>query len=363
MDWFVIAAVAISLFFAMNIGASGAAASMGVAYGSGAIVRKRLALLLVGIVVFLGAYLGGGEVVKTLGSGIIPKSILNVELVIIILLAATLTLFGSNLMGIPLSTSEVTVGAVVGVGVAYETLYVKSLLKIVSFWIIIPMIAFGLAWVAAHGIRWLERRNPRLKGDGQGKWKKILVLLVIAAGCFEAFSAGMNNVANAVGPLVGADMISAESGILWGGLFVALGALLLGGRVLETNGKKITRMSLLQGTVISGTGGLLVTIASLFGIPVPLTQITTTAILGIGSAEHGFKLWQKGIVTKILKVWLVSPLLSMVVSFTLVKLFIEPAPYLLVVMAAVLISMVGLKSLYDTLQAEKRAINEEGAGI
>lgn len=32
-------AIAISLFFAMNIGASGAAASMGVAYGAGAIKR------------------------------------------------------------------------------------------------------------------------------------------------------------------------------------------------------------------------------------------------------------------------------------------------------------------------------------
>lgn len=32
-------AIAISLFFAMNIGASGAAASMGVAYGAGAIKK------------------------------------------------------------------------------------------------------------------------------------------------------------------------------------------------------------------------------------------------------------------------------------------------------------------------------------
>jgi sulfate permease len=363
MSLFTIAAVAIALFFAMNIGASGAAASMGVAYGSGAIKRKKPALVLVGIGVFLGAYLGGGQVVKTLGSGIIPKDILTVQLVIVILLSATLTLFGSNLMGIPLSTSEVTVGAVVGVGVAFEALFVNNLLVIVSFWVIIPVIAFGLAWLMGHGIRWLERRDPRLKGEGEGRWRRILVLLVIGAGCFEAFSAGMNNVANAVGPLVGADMITAETGIFWGGLFVSLGALLLGGRVLETNGKKITRMSLLQGTVISGTGGLLVTIASLLGIPVPLTQITTTAILGIGSADHGFKLWQKGIVSKILKVWLVSPLISLVVSFTLVKLFIRPEPYLLVVMSAVLISMIGLKSLYDTLQEEKRVFNEEGAGI
>jgi sulfate permease len=336
---------------------------MGVAYGSGAIKQKKLALCIVAVGVFLGAYLGGGEVVRTLGSGIIPPSLLNVELVIIILLSATVTLFGANMLGIPLSTSEVTVGSVVGVGIAYEMLYVNNILVIVSFWILIPIIAFIMAWGMGYLIRRLESRDSRWKGEGNNAWKKSLMLLVIVAGFVEAFSAGMNNVANAVGPLVGASLMSTENGVFWGGLFVAAGALLLGGKVLETNGKKITRMSLLQGIAISGTGGFLVIIASLFGIPVPLTQVTTTAILGIGSVDHGFKLWQKGIVVKILKVWLVSPLLALVVSFTLVKVFIEPAPYLIVVMVAVFISMIGLKSLYDTVQAERRAVNEEGGGI
>lgn len=347
----------------MNIGASGAAAAMGVAYGSGAVKRKIVALLLVAVGVFLGAYLGGGEVVKTLGSGIIPSELLTVQLVIVILLSATLTLFGANLMGIPLSTSEVTVGAVVGVGVAYQSLYVNNILVIVSFWLIVPLIAFVLAWGAGYLIRYLERFDERWKGVGAGRWRTVLTLLVVLAGFTEAFSAGMNNVANAVGPLVGAGLMSTKSGVLWGGLFVALGAILLGGKVLETNGKKITNMSLLQGIFISGTGGLLVIIASLFGIPVPLTQITTTAIVGMGTAEHGFRLWQKGIISKIAKVWIVSPVLSLVVSFTLVHLAIIPSPYTLVALVSLLVAAVGVKSLYDTIQKEKREINENGGGI
>jgi sulfate permease len=356
-------AMAIALVFAMNIGASGAAASMGVAYGSGAITHKKAALVIVAIGVFLGAYLGGGEVVKTLGSGIIPSNLLTVHLVIIILLAATITLFGSNLMGIPLSTSEVTVGSVVGVGIAYQVLYVKSILVIVAFWIAIPVVAFVIAWGMGYLIRWLEGRDARWQGVGNGKWRRILVFFVILAGFTEAFSAGMNNVANAVGPLVGAGLMTTESGVLWGGLFVALGAVLLGGRVLETNGKKITKMSLLQGISISTTGGILVIISSLLGIPVPLTQVTTTAILGIGTADHGFSLWQKGIITKIIRVWIVSPVLSLVISYALVKIFIEPSPYILVVLTALLIAVIGLKSLYDTIQYEKRSINEDGGGI
>ena len=56
--------------------------------------------------------------------------------------------------------------------------------------------------------------------------------------------------------------------------FVGLGAILLGGKVLETNGKKITKLSLINGSFVSLTSGTLVIIASLFGIPVPLTQAT-----------------------------------------------------------------------------------------
>lgn len=359
----VIAAMAIALFFAMNIGASGAAATMGVAYGSGAVTRKYVALAIVAVGVFLGAYLGGGEVVKTLGSGIIPSSLLSVHIVIIILLSATLTLFGANLLGIPLSTSEVTVGAVVGVGVAYKMLFVQHILVIVSFWIVIPVVAFIIAWVCGLGIRKLERKDAKWRGHGNKRWKLALTWLVIIAGFVEAFSAGMNNVANAVGPLVGAGLMEAGDGVLYGGLFVALGALLLGGRVLETNGKKITELSLLQGTAISSTGGLLVIIASLFGIPVPLTQVTTTAILGIGAVNDGFGFWRKSIVLKILQTWLVSPLLSLVVSFALVKIFIHPEPYLLVMMVSGLIAVIGLKSLYDRSQAERRAVHDQGGGI
>lgn len=363
MDWILVIAIVISLFFAMNIGASGAAASMGIAYGSGAI-NRRLSLIFVSIGVFLGAYFGGGEVIKTLGKGIIAdQSLLTVETVIIILIGATLTLFASNLLAVPLSTSEVTVGSIVGVGVAYQSLFVNNILVIVSFWVIVPVVAFLISLLAGYIIRYLEKRNPSLAGKGKGLWSKVLVFTVIGAGVFEAFSAGMNNVANAVGPLVGAGLMSADNGLLWGGIFVALGAILLGGRVLETNGKKITKLSLLQGTTISATGGTLVTIASIYGLPVPLTQVTTTAILGIGAVNQGFKIFQRGTIGKILKVWLVSPLLSMVVSYLLIKVFVEPQVYHVIILLALLISIIGLYSLYKSVLEEKRNTQENGSGI
>lgn len=274
----------IALFFAMNIGASGAAAAMGIAYGARAVRKRRAALWISGIGVFLGAMIGGGEVVKTIGSGLIPPSILNVNIVVIILGASAVSLFIANMAGIPLSTSEVTVGSIVGVGIAFQAVFTDQLLVIVMYWLIVPIIAFFLAFFLGQLIKSAERRLKWLK---RKKWSRILAVLVVLTGFFEAFSAGMNNVANSVGPLVGAGLLSIESGTFWGGLFVAIGAICLGSRVIETNGKKITNFSLLQGSAVSGLGAALVIGTSLLGIPVSQTQITTCSIIGIGLSEKG----------------------------------------------------------------------------
>ncbi|WP_199426360.1 inorganic phosphate transporter [Thermaerobacillus caldiproteolyticus] len=349
----------VSFFFAMNIGASGAAAAMGVAYGSGAIKQKYIALLLCGLGVFLGS-LGGGEVVKTIGSGIIPSSILTIKIVIIILTAAAISLFAANIMGIPLSTSEITVGSIVGVGVAYQALYVQKLLFIASIWVIIPIIAFAFTFVVGKWFLKLKKKYPQVE---QGTWQKSFMTLLIITGFFEAFSAGMNNVANAVGPLVGAGLISVTDGTIFGGLFVALGAILLGRRVLETNGKKITNFSPFEGIAISGTGAILVIISSIFGLPVPLTQITTSAIIGIGTAKTGFYIWQKRVVIQLLKVWLISPIFSLVISYSLVKLLLDSDLYTIVAIFSVCLATLGIISLKKTMAEENRSLYEDGSGI
>jgi len=333
-------AITIGLFFAMNIGASGAAASMGISYGSG-VVKKRVALLICSIAVFLGAWLGGGEVVKTIGGGIVPNDIITVPIALIVLTSSALSLFIANILGIPLSTSEVAVGSVVGAGMVYQSMFVGNLLWIMFFWLLTPIAAFVIGILAS-----LLLKNKKIK-----KWMEarkaipILSVVVVFMGMFEAFSAGMNNVANAVGPLVGANILSIQNGIFWGGIFVSIGVLVLGHRVLETNGKKITAIRLEEGCIISGTGAGLVTVASIFGIPVPLTQITTSSIIGIGFVKHGKAVFKKGIVVQMLTVWIVSPVLSMILAYTFIQLLIEHNVYPIIVMAGVLISVLGVRSL------------------
>lgn len=354
-------AIAVALFFAMNIGASGTAASMGAPYGAGAIKNKRLALLLVAASAFLGAFFGGGEVVKTIGEGIIPANILDAQIAVIILAGATLTLFLANVIGIPLSTSEVTVGSIVGVGAAFQAIYTDTLFVIIAFWIIIPIGSFLITYGLGFLIRFSENRWNGLTGNG--RWTKWLSLFLVIGGCLEAFSAGMNNVANAIGPLVGANMISDKNGLLVGALFTSLGAILLGGRVLETNGKKITKLSLLQGSAVSFTGGTLVIIASVFGLPIPLTQVTTCGILGVGAAKNGFAILQKTVIKRIALVWIISPLASLIVSYLLINLFSKFDIYNVLIVGSAIIVAVGSITLSRIVRSEKRSYYDEGGGI
>lgn len=360
MVWTYIAFI-IAFFFAMNIGASGTAASMGSAYGADAIKSKRLAMILVSIAAFFGAVLGGGEVVKTIGEGIIPSNLLTIKLVVLILAGATLTLFIANMLGIPLSTSEVTVGSIVGAGVAFKSLYINNLMVIILFWVLVPVISFLITFGLGKLISAAEKRWTGLTKNG--KWKKWLAVLLVIGGCLEAFSAGMNNVANAVGPLVGAGMISTTKGIWIGGLFVSIGAILLGGKVLETNGKKITKLSLLEGSSVSFTGGTLVIMASLFGLPIPLTQVTTCGILGVGASQKGLGIWQKSVIKRILKVWLISPLASLVISYLLINILIETNIYNIIIILSTLIATVGAFSLSASIRKENSTIHDEGGGI
>ncbi|WP_347549581.1 inorganic phosphate transporter [Pseudalkalibacillus hwajinpoensis] len=348
--------IIVAMFFAMNIGASGAAASMGVAYGAGAIKRRTTALSICAIGILAGAAFGGGDVIKTIGSGIIPSSILSVKVILIIFIAATTALFLANMMGIPLSTSEVTVGAVVGVGIAYRALYFSNIIVIMLLWLVIPVVAFVMALLAGKLVLILKRRRKVTPG-----WQRVLGVLLIVAGFLEAFSAGMNNVANAVGPLVGAGLLSLSTGALLGGAFVALGALVFGSRVIETNGYRITSFSLGEGFAVSSTSAGLVIGASLFGIPVPLTQITTSSIIGIGTAKDGFQLWQKDVITRMLKVWVVSPVFSLVISYSMIKLFLESDLYTLIAIGSVILATIGSGSLIKTIRTQKQAVQDEGS--
>jgi sulfate permease len=314
-----IAAFAVAIFMGINIGGNNAAASMGAAYGAKA-RTKRQAVILIAVFSLLGAVFSGGEVIKTIGQGIVPGESITVTAAIIAIAAAGLSMFFANMIRVPISTSQAAVGAVGGVGLYVGILNTDILITIAAWWVITPLLAFILAYIIGKYLHpviliWL------VDHESEAQIRNIINIMLTISGCYVAYSAGANNAANAVGPLVGAGVMSSGTGALLGGIAIGLGAMLLGSRVLETVGNGITELCVVRAVFVEFVAAILVHTASVMGIPVSLGEIVTASIIGIGCANQGLIATKNDTVKRIVAMWFVSPILAGTLTFLALMVF------------------------------------------
>ncbi|WP_135612657.1 inorganic phosphate transporter [Methanococcoides sp. AM1] len=313
-----LAAIASAIFMGINIGGNNAAAAMGAAYGARA-RTKRQAVILIAIFSLLGAVLSGGDVIKTLGEGIIPGNTITLTAAIIATSAAAISLFIGNILKIPISASQSAVGAIVGIGLFYGILDTQLLSTIVGWWIATPVLAFVLAYLSGKYL------HPRLvvwlvEHESEAQIRSTIAKLLTVTGCYVAYSAGANNAANAVGPLVGAGFIDQTTGAVIGGLTLGIGAIVIGGRILQTVGTEIAEICTIRAIFIEAIVAIIVHGASHYGIPVALGQLVPAAVIGIGCANKGMDTIKNKTVRRIAVMWIISPLVAGLLAYTAISL-------------------------------------------
>ncbi len=316
------AVLGVALFMGLNIGGNNAAAAMGAAYGA-KVRTKYQAVLLIGIFSVLGAVLSGGAVIKTLGSGILPTGTILIDGAIIAVGASALTIFLGNILRVPISTSQVAVGSVVGIGFFYgaSKLNTPLLGEIVIWWVVTPIIAWLLAYIMGKYLYtrvliWLADHH-----ESEASIKKSLNVLLTLSGCFVAFTVGANHAGIIVGPFVGAGQVTTSYGALFAGIAISIGALLMGGRVMDTVGNEICELCVIRAVFVEFTSALIVLVASITGIPVSLGEIVSSGIIGIGCANSGMHIVKSNTVKKIAIAWVISPLIAGIVAFVLINTF------------------------------------------
>ncbi len=310
----------LTVFFALNMGASGIAPSFASTYGGG-LIRKKKALLLFGFFVVLGAVTLGRGVAVTLGKSLLPQEFINFNVVLVILGAAALGLFLANILKIPQSTSQVTVGAIVGAGLYFKHLNLNTLLwKILPMWIILPLFSYFLTWLIYRRIYPPEHDNLHIYQKLFANEKK-LRLSALAMSCYVAFAIGTNNVGNAVGPLFGAGILGINLGLVLVSPLFGIGALVLGKGTLETAGKEIVPLGLFSSTLVSFVTATLLIFASILGIPQSLVQLNIFSIFAISCLKNGHKstLGQR-LTKKTFFIWAITPLISVTLSYLLLSL-------------------------------------------
>jgi len=182
---FVALAIVFGLYMTWGIGANDVANAMGTSVGSGAITFKT-AIIIAATFEFLGAFLAGGHVTKTIRKGIIdPAAVadrpeLLVYGMLAALLASAIWLMLATRRGWPVSTSHTIVGAVVGfamVGIGMHSVHWGKVVSIVASWVISPALGGVMAFLIMISIRRLilDTDDPFAQAR---KWGPVYVFLV-----------------------------------------------------------------------------------------------------------------------------------------------------------------------------------------
>jgi sulfate permease len=313
--------VIISFFLAMNMGASGFSISFAPSYGCG-IIKKKKAVFLYTIFVLLGAVLIGPKVLETLTTKLV-NGFDNHASGIIILLSASLTMFLANILKIPQSTSFVTVGAFTGAGLYYKNVNLSKLGEIFFIAILFSAMAFCITYALMKNFYPPSDKNFRAYEKFAAN-NKLVKNFILSTDCYSAFAVGTNNVANVVAPVIIAGfVVNSFWLLLFFAPFFGLGSFLLGRGVINTVSKEIVPLGEISAMIISLITSSFVIIASFLGLPTPYVQFTTFAVLGVSAIKDGiYYTTKKSVVKKVLLVWLIVPIIAIILSYCLHKIFV-----------------------------------------
>ncbi|MBR9843638.1 MAG: inorganic phosphate transporter [Rhodobacteraceae bacterium] len=195
-------------------------------------------------------------------------------------------------------------------------------------------------------------------------------MIVIAAAAFGAYMAiniGANDVANNMGPAVGANALTMGGAIVIAALCESAGALLAGGDVVSTISKGIidptgianSRIFIWAMMAALISSALWVNLATYVGAPVSTTHSVVGGVMGAGIAAAGFAAVNWPTMAKIAASWVISPVLGGVIAaaflaFIKAKIIYQDdkiaaarrwVPVLVGIMAAAFASYLALKGL------------------
>jgi PiT family inorganic phosphate transporter len=159
--------------------------------------------------------------------------------------------------------------------------------------------------------------------------------LLILTACYMSFAHGANDVANAIGPMVGViqalsgSVIQAAPVPLWvlalGALGIVAGLAMYGHKVIEAVGRKITEITPTRGFAAQFGTATTVLVCSLMGLPISTTFVLVGAVLGVGLAR-GVAAIDLRVVRGIFMSWIITlpvSAIGSIVVYWLLKLILK----------------------------------------
>jgi len=322
------------LFLGWSLGASDASNIFGTAVAT-KMVRFKTAAVISSIFVILGAVFAGSGASETLGE---LGSINALPGAFMAAFSAALAIYWATKYGLPVSTSQAIVGAIIGWNIyAEKSTDIGVLSKIVGTWISCPLLAACIAM----GLFVLTKkiiRNSNLHLIRQDFYTRIAL---IVTGAFGAYALGANNIANVMGVFVASNPFHDIRFLLFslnptqvlfliGAIAISVGVFTYSRRVMDTVGKGIMSMTPIMAWVVVISQSIVLLLFASKGladfltsihlptlplVPVSSTQAVIGAVIGIGIVKGGRGIkWS--ILGKIAISWVATPIISAAFCYT-----------------------------------------------
>jgi PiT family inorganic phosphate transporter len=323
------------LFLGWTLGANDAANVFGSAVGSRMLSFTRAAVI-ASVFVILGAVVQGSGASDTLGR---LGSVNAIGGAFTVALAAGVTVYFMTKAGLPVSTTQAIVGAIVGWSFFTDnSIDSGALVQIVTTWITGPVLGALFAFALYHLVK-ITRKRIRIH---LLQYESYIRTGLMAVGAFGAFSLGANNIANVMGVFVPSvslgdanfglfTLTGAQQLFFLGGIAIAAGILTYSKKVMETVGANLLELTseaalivvLSQALVLfifssSSLSGLMVRIGlpAIPLVPVSSTQVVVGAVIGIGLYK-GVRNINLKVLGGIASGWITTPVAAGLLSFIL----------------------------------------------
>jgi len=270
----------------------------------------------------LTGILFGVAVAATIGSGIVDSSLVDPRFVIAAILGGLAFDVFTYIRGLPISETQVLIGAIMGAGIAAGGLgavkFVSALQKVLVPMALAPVIAFFAALALGLLIlRWGRRSSAQ-------KVNKVFGKAQIGSSFFFSVSHGANDAMKSAG-LMWALLLTQE-GItgafpevpLWlrvtSVVALSAGTFFGGWRIVRTMGFRVTELRPYQGFAAETGAALVVLGSSQLGFPLSTTQTVSGSIIGIGAMRR-FSAVRWGVVREIVLAWALTIPASLLFAF------------------------------------------------
>jgi inorganic phosphate transporter, PiT family len=280
--------------------------------------RPAQAVLLAAVFNLLGPLVVGSAVADTIGGIVAIGGTTGVEVIAAGLLAAVLWNLVTWALGLPSSSGHALVGGLVGAALAaggadavrwggIEHGHPVGVLGTLVALAVAPVLGAVAALLAIRGLRAAARWATR-------HWRGAVTGGEWAMSASLAFSHGANDAQKSVGViaalLVADGRYDSLSAPLWAPVFCALaltaGTAFGGWSIVKTVGRRIYRITPLDGVASQTASAGVILGASLVGAPVSTTQVVASSMMGVGGGRRRWRHVNWLVVRHIALGWLIT---------------------------------------------------------